>query len=289
MAGAAAGDRVRRPRRVGRRRGGRRRRRDVTGRLHIGHHQRAGVRRRHQLCVAADLALSRRVGPQRVPSAGAGYRGATGRSGHHRQQCHRGAGAAHLAVRVVSEYPQPRRPGRLRAGGRGGVRPVGTAPAVGPVRSEVVLAVRPSRRRSSPHRQRGVAPGSRRGRQAARASRGGLHRRAGAAVHRPAQHTDRAVADRTVPRPGRIGQRIRHSGGALPQRSDRSHRRHRVHRPGGRSPARDRGHPRRRLGHPDGVGAERPEPVVGRPVRRPCLRRGVRHRRRAAGFGASSR
>ena len=41
------------------------------------------------------------------------------------------------------------------------------------------------------------------------------------------EHTDRPVADRAVPGAGRIGQRVRDTGRALPQRPDRSHPRHR--------------------------------------------------------------
>ena len=44
---------------------GRRRGRHEPRRVDVGHHQRAGVRGGHQLCAAADLALSRGVGPQR--------------------------------------------------------------------------------------------------------------------------------------------------------------------------------------------------------------------------------
>ena len=39
--------------------------RHEPGRVDVGHHQRAGVRRGHQLCLAAHLALSRGAGPQR--------------------------------------------------------------------------------------------------------------------------------------------------------------------------------------------------------------------------------
>ena len=84
--------------------------------------------------------------------------GAAGRPGDHRQQRHRGAGPADLAVRLVAEHQKPGRAGRVGAGGGGSVRPAGTATAAGVVRPKRCSG-RSFRTpaRETPYRQRRLA------------------------------------------------------------------------------------------------------------------------------------
>ena len=70
-----------------------------------------------------------------------------------------------------------------------------------------------------PHRERGLAPGCDCGRDARRAGGGRGRRRCWRCCARTARHPDRAVANRAVPRQGRIGRRLRNTGRALPQRT----------------------------------------------------------------------
>ena len=138
-------------------------RRDDAGRLDRRHHQRAGIRRRHQLRPFVDLALPRRAGPHRKPPRCASGSCPPGRPCHPCQQCHRRAGAADPGARLVAQHQEPRRASR-RGSRRGrGVRAARAATHAGPVRARAVLAVRPEARRETPYRGRCLAPYRRRG------------------------------------------------------------------------------------------------------------------------------
>ena len=100
-------------------------------------------------------------------------------------------------------------------------------------------------------------------------------RRPGSVVHRLADHTGRAVADRTVSDTGGIGDRLSDIGRTLPQRADRPDPRRRLNRPRRRAAARHRRHRRCRVRDPDRHGAERFVPVVGGARRRTRIRRCV--------------
>ena len=248
VAGAAAGDRVRRPGRRRRRTRGRQRTRNDPRRIDVGHHQRAGVRRGHQLRAAADLPIPRRVGPQRrITATPLGI-------------AVRQAGPAILASNATVVLALL----TLLFASSPSTRSLGVQAAAGLVVAAVfVLLVLPpllalfGKRLFWPFiPQVGAKPLTDSGiwhRVAdAVARRPGTcrdrgDRRPGAVVHGLADHTDRPVADRAVPGAGRVGQRLRDTGGPLPQRSDRPHPRHRADRPGRRDPTGDHRHPRRRV------------------------------------------
>ena len=87
-----------------------------------------------------------------------------------------------------------------------------------------------------------------------------------------AHHAGRPFADRAVPRAGGVGERIRHTRRPLPQRSDRSHPRHRLDREGRRGRTGDHVDPRGGFGEPGRRIARRPQPVVGGAERRTRIR-----------------
>ena len=126
-------------------------------RRHCGHHERAGLRRGHELCAAADLALSRGAGGCRRSSRRAANGGEPRRAGRRREQCDGRAGATGPCFRRRPGHPQPRCARRSRAGDRGAARPPRTAAIARPVRHPTVLAVRSATWRRRGDHQRRVA------------------------------------------------------------------------------------------------------------------------------------
>ena len=125
--------------------------RDDSGRLDLRHHQRAGIRRGHQLRAAADLALPGRVGPHaRITATRCGV--AVRRAGPAILASNATVVLALLTLRarLVAEHPQPRRAGRVGSGGRRGVRAAGAAAPAGACSAAAVLAVRPARSARNP-------------------------------------------------------------------------------------------------------------------------------------------
>ena len=184
--------------RAGGRRGGNRSRRhhraDIR-RVDVRHHQRAGVRRGHQLCAAADLPLPRRVAAQRRSPKSSAPRSAHGGTRHPREQCDRGAGLAHADPRRGSQHPQSRRAGSMRAGGRRLVRALHASAITRVVRASAVLAVRPATRQRRHRRDWTVASHRRTGGTTAGADRRDLCSRPRRAGDGATRHHHRAVAD----------------------------------------------------------------------------------------------
>ena len=229
VAGAAGRDRSSR---AGGRRGGNRRRRhhraDIR-RVDVRHHQRAGLRRGHQLCAATDLPLPRRVAAQRRSPTRSAPRSANGGTRHSREQCDRGAGLAHADPRRGSQHPRSWRAGRMRAGGRRLVRALHASAFTGVVRASAVLAVRPATRQRRHRRDWTVASNRRTRRTTAGADRRNLCSRPCRTGDGATGHHHRAVADRAVSRESRLGGRIREARNAFSRRvggPDRGHRRH---------------------------------------------------------------
>jgi len=152
MAGAVVGNRVRRSG------GGRPRRLDREVLRHGdrwvdgGDYQCAGVRCGHQLRTAADIALPGRIASQHISSARLADRGAPGPAGDHRQQRHRGVGAADIAAGFFAEHSKSRGAGRIGTGGGRRLCRAGVAAGACPIRPKAVLAL---------HSQAGRQGGSR--------------------------------------------------------------------------------------------------------------------------------